>query len=201
VTVGEAALSGVNGVGRRGSVRASMGRRVRRWGTTLRLRPGGDQRRRRCAEVAAAVQRQRQSLRVTASRRGVPCARTREQGGQQAAGWARSRAFAGQASVRSRAAGSGERWRGPARRAECRVRERARAGRRRCARPGQARWRRAACAGAGQAWWRAGASRAGRRAGREGSALGARGRGREKEGGKKEEKKRKIEKEKEREKR
>ena len=78
--------------------------------------------------------------------------------------------------------------------APCRVprsclRERAWAGRGRCARPGQARWRRAACAGAGQAWWRAGASRAGRRAGREGSALGARGRGREKEGGKKEEKK------------
>jgi len=36
-------------------------------------------------------------------RRGVPCARTLEQGGQQAAGWARSCAFAGQASARRRA--------------------------------------------------------------------------------------------------
>jgi hypothetical protein len=85
-----AALSGDNVWGGGEALcRRQRGGRVRRWDTALQPRPGGDQRRRRCAEVAAAVQRQRQSH-----------AGTR----------------------RSRAAGSGERWRGPVRRARCRVR-------------------------------------------------------------------------------
>ena len=67
------ALSGVNGVGQQGSVRAStVGRRARRGDTTLR-------RRRRCAEVAGAVRRQRRSAASwrARSRRGVPCVRAR----------------------------------------------------------------------------------------------------------------------------
>jgi hypothetical protein len=58
-TAGEAALGGVNGVGAaRLCAGVNGGGRVRRWDTTLQPRPGGDQRRRRCAEIAAAVQRQ-----------------------------------------------------------------------------------------------------------------------------------------------
>ena len=52
---------------------------------------------RRCCAASTAAGRGETSC------RGVPCARTLEQGGQQAAGWARSCAFAGQASARSRA--------------------------------------------------------------------------------------------------
>ena len=72
------ALSGVNGVGRQGSVRAStVGRRARRGDTTLR-------RRRRCAEVAGTVRRQRRSA------GGVACAgrgEARRAGERGRTGW------------------------------------------------------------------------------------------------------------------